>query len=137
MGHFFYPSEDGLSAAAFIQPLGLIPHHPLSLPGCIRGLRVIHEGLFGALSSWWQLCSSSGAWIFSPILSLLLYPSELWLTLLWEMPLQSSWMVRSPKAPSEPSIQTKSSKLCLPTPSNGNSPDPPSRAVLYSPARFS
>lgn len=127
--------------------LVLTPHHPLSLPicVCVRGLRVIHELLLGALSSWWQLCSSSGAWIFSPIPSLLLFVNELWPNLSQEMPLQSSQPVfgrltpaeEIPRDPSEPSIQTKSSRLCLLTPSDGDTPNLPSRAVLCSRAQFS
>lgn len=102
--------------------LVLTPHHPLSLPicVCVRGLRVIHELLFGALSSWRQLCSSSGAWIFSPIPSLLLFVNELWPNLSQKMPLQSSRPVfgrltpaeEIPRDPSEPSIQRAQSSVC-------------------------
>lgn len=64
----FYPSEEGLMLQALFSPTGLgwVPwadctSTPFSLPVCVRGLRGIHELLFGALSSWWQLCSSSEA----------------------------------------------------------------------------
>lgn len=121
------------------------PPFPANMCVCVRGLRVIHELLLGALSSWWQLCSSSGAWIFSPIPSLLLFVNELWPNLSQEMPLQSSQPVfgrltpaeEIPRDPSEPSIQTKSSRLCLLTPSDGDTPNLPSRAVLCSRAQFS